>query len=59
MSRKKLGKITGYIIGGLPVLGMMGAAFMPISARTQQLLVLVALIWFQVFLILEVFLFGK
>ena len=49
----------GYIIGGLPVVGLLGASFTSITAKTQQLLVLFALIWFQVFLILEVFLFGK
>ena len=58
-TRKQIGKVMGYIIGGLPVVGLLGASFTAISAKTQQLLVLFALIWFQVFLLLEVFLFGK
>ncbi|MCX6081162.1 MAG: hypothetical protein NTW32_16655 [Chloroflexi bacterium] len=58
MSKEKFRSVIRYIMLGLPLAGVTVANFLNISARSHQFLVLIVLIWFQVFLLFEVF-FGK
>jgi hypothetical protein len=59
LTQAKLGRILRRTICGLPVAGIIFASLLPISVRGQQFLVLIALIWFQVFILFEVFAVGK
>lgn len=59
MHPRRPGKLIRYTLWVLPLAGAMVSAFLPISARSQQFLVLIVLIWFQTFLIVEVFLSGR
>jgi hypothetical protein len=51
----KLRKTLRYIIGSLPLVGIIIANFLTVSARAHQFLVLMTLVWFQAFIFYEVF----
>lgn len=55
MSKEKIKQVLRYTIIGLPLAGVALTNLLPISARTNQFLVMVTLIWFQVFILFEVF----
>jgi len=55
MSKEKIKQIVRYSIICLPLAGVTFANLLPISARTNQFLMMVTLIWFQVFILFEVF----
>jgi hypothetical protein len=59
MLKGKIGLILRYTVRGLPLAGITAANLLPLSARGHQFLVLVALVWFQVFILFEVFSVGK
>ena len=44
---------------GLPFAGTVAASFLPLQRLGQQFLVLVVLVWLQVFFIFECFLINK
>ena len=54
MSRKELRRFIGYALCGLPLLGVMVADLLPLPPRGQQFLVMIALVWFELFILLEV-----
>lgn len=55
MSKEKFQKGIRYIVLGLPLIGVAWANFLNISAQSHQFLVMIVLIWFQVFILFEVF----
>jgi hypothetical protein len=55
MTKTRFSKIIRRIIMGLPLAGIVVMNLFPISARMHQFLVMIALIWFQVFILSEVF----
>ena len=55
MSKEKIQKTVRYIVIGLPLIGVAGANFLNIPAIAHQFLVLIVLLWFQVYLFFEVF----
>jgi hypothetical protein len=59
MLKEKIRKIIRYTLLGLPLAGTAVANLLPISARGHQFLVLIVLLWFQVFILFEVFSIGK
>jgi hypothetical protein len=50
----RIKKISRRILIGLPLVGIVGAAFIPLQAWAQQALVLFTLLWFYVFVLFEV-----
>jgi hypothetical protein len=59
VSKEKVGKVVRYALMGLPLAGAGLSSFLPISVRSQQFLVLVTLLWLQIFTLFEVFSVGK
>jgi len=59
MSKQKFSKALRYTLLGLPLVGAAGANFLNISAGAHQFLILITLLWFQVFILFEVFIGGK
>ena len=59
MSKRKVQKIALYILLSLPLAGAVVADLMPISARSQQFLMMIVLIWAQVFFVFEMFQTGR
>ena len=56
---KKIPKVLKLVILGLPLAAAAGTAFLPIPRLGQQLVMLIVLIWVQVFFIVEWFLTGR
>lgn len=54
-----LQKSIRYTILGLPLAGIVVSSLLPISRLGSQLLMLILLIWFQVFFIFDIFFNGK
>jgi hypothetical protein len=59
MPKDKIRKIIRYAICGLPLGGILVSSALLNSARLHQFLILIALIWFQAFILFEVFSTGK
>jgi hypothetical protein len=59
MKKGKLPKGFKLIVQGLPLAGAVVAMFLPLSRLGQQFLVLIALLWVQLFFIIEVFILGS
>jgi hypothetical protein len=59
MKNKKLQKAVKIVARGLPLAGAAVAALLPLQQLGQQFLMLIVLLWIQVFFISEVFLAGK
>ncbi|MCX6082890.1 MAG: hypothetical protein NTW32_25455 [Chloroflexi bacterium] len=51
---KKIGTLVKRWLFGMPIAAIIFASLMPLQARTQQVLVLFTLIWFNVFLLYDV-----
>ena len=59
MERKKLSIDFKKVLVGLPLAGAFGTTFLPMIQRLgQQFLILIVLIWIQVFFIIECYLAG-
>ncbi len=56
---KKLSKPLRLVMQGLPLAGVVGASLLHVQKFGQQFLVLIILLWIQVFFIVECFLIGK
>jgi thiol:disulfide interchange protein len=54
----KLKSILKWALTGLPLGGVVWASFLPLQSWMQQALVLVTLVWFMVFLLLDTFFLG-
>jgi hypothetical protein len=60
MRQKVSMKVLRWVIMGMPLGGAAFASlFFPLVRSSQQFLVLIVLVWIQVFLIFDIFLFGK
>jgi len=59
LKNANLKKNMRYFIRVLPLAGIIVSAFLPLSPIGRQLLVLVLLVWLQIYFLLDVFLFGK
>ncbi len=56
MRTKKLPRALKYAIRGLPLAGAAASVFLPLHQTGQQFMVLIVLIWVQVYFIFEIFL---
>lgn len=59
LAKKKLSKVVKFTLRGLPLAGAAGSVLLPLQKTGQQFMVLIVLIWVQVYLVMEVFLVGK
>jgi hypothetical protein len=59
MSKEKLKKLFIACIRGLPLAGVAVANTLTLSNRGHQFLILITLIWLQVYFLFEVFSDGK
>jgi len=59
MAGKKLSKTVKFVLRGLPLAGVIGTVLLPLQRTGQQFMVLIVLVWVQVYFILEIFLAGK
>ena len=59
LKKADLKKSVRYAIQGLPLAGIIIASLLPISTLGRQMLILVLLLWFQVFFIFDIFFNGK
>jgi hypothetical protein len=59
MKRKKMNVILKYILRGLPLAGAVASTFFPLHQLGRQFMILIVLVWVQVFFIFELFLAGR
>lgn len=59
MKKGKLDRRLRLVIQGLPLAAIVGSSLLPVQQLGQQFLVLITLLWIQVFFIVECFLVGK
>jgi hypothetical protein len=59
MSKEKLKRVFLFGIRGLPLAGVAVANMLTLSVREHQFLILITLIWLQVFFLFEVFSVGN
>ena len=52
-------KLIYRALMGMPLAGAFGAMFMNLTQLQSQILILIVLVWAQVFFVFEVFLMGK
>jgi len=55
-AKKKIPKVWKLVIQGLPLAAAAGTAFLPLPRLDQQFVILIVLVWLQVFFIAEFFL---
>lgn len=54
----KINRIIKWILTGLPLGGIIWTSFLPVQAWVQQALILVTLVWFYVFFLMDTFFLG-
>jgi cobalamin synthase len=59
VSNEKIRKIARLSIRSLPLAGLLIGSLLQLTVFGRQLLILALLVWFDVYLIFEVFLNGK
>ena len=59
MKKKKIDRRLKLVIEGLPLAAVVGSSLLPVQRMGQQFLVLITLLWIQVFFIVECFVIGK
>ena len=59
LQKKKLPKTMKLALQGLPLAGAALTALLPIPRLGQQFVILIVLLWIQVFFLVEAFLAGK
>jgi hypothetical protein len=59
MKKQKIDRRLKLLIQGLPLAGVVGSSFLTVQRSGQQFLVLITLLWIQVFFLVECFLVGK
>jgi len=57
--KKKLAKGWKWFFQGAPLAAAAGATFLPVQRLGQQFIVLILLLWVQVFFIVNVFMSNK
>lgn len=58
-SKSSVKTVLKWTFTGLPLIGVIWASFLPLQTWEQQSLVLVTLIWFMVFFLLDTLFLGK
>ena len=56
--KKKGKRALKWVLAGLPLGGVLWASFLPLQTWMQQALILVVLLWFYVFFLLDAFFLG-
>jgi len=56
IKKANLKKNIRYIIRGLPLAGIIVSSFLPMPPTGRQLLILGLLVWFQIFILFDIFL---
>jgi hypothetical protein len=59
MKKQKLDRRLKLVIQGLPLAAVVGSSLLTVQRSGQQFLVLITLLWIQVFFIVECFVAGK
>ena len=59
MKKQKIDRRLKLVVEGLPLAAIIGSSLLPVQRMGQQFLVLITLLWIQVFFILECFLVSK
>jgi len=59
IKKANLKKSIRYIIRGLPLAGIIVSSLLPMSATGRQLLMLGLLVWFQIFIVFDIFLYER
>jgi hypothetical protein len=59
MKKKGIPKGWKLVIQGLPLAGAAATTFLPLQRLGQQFIMLIVLLWLQVFFIVECFIAGK
>jgi hypothetical protein len=59
MKKKRIPKGWKLALQGLPLAGAAATSFIPLQRWGQQFLILIALLWVQVFFIIEYLFVGK
>jgi hypothetical protein len=59
MMKKRFPKGLKLMIQGVPLVAAAATTFLPLQRLGQQFVVLIVLLWVQVFFIVEVFLAGR
>jgi hypothetical protein len=59
MTRKKFSKTLKFALRALPLVGAAGTAFLPLARTGQQFMVLIVLVWVQVYFVLELYMAGR
>ena len=57
--KKRFPRNLKLLIQGLPLVAAGATAFLPLQGLGQQFVVLIVLLWLQVFFIVEIFLAGR
>jgi polyferredoxin len=57
-ARDRIRRTLKWVLTCLPLGGIIWASFLPLTTWMQQALILVALIWFYVFFLLDTFFLG-
>ncbi len=59
LARKKLSKTLKVGLRVLPLAGAAASVALPLGRYAQQFMILIVLVWVQVYFVLDVFLAGK
>jgi hypothetical protein len=59
IKKKRIPKVWKLVIQGLPLAAAATTVFLPLHRLGQQFVVLIVLIWLQVFFIVECFMINK
>jgi hypothetical protein len=59
LARGKAKRTFKWILAGLPLGGVLWASFLPLQTWMQQALILIVLVWFYVYFLLDVFFVNK
>jgi len=59
IKKANLKKNIRNIIRGLPLAGIIVSSFLPLPATGRQLLILVLLVWFQIFILFDIFQYER
>jgi|WetSurMetagenome_2_1015567.scaffolds.fasta_scaffold402945_1 hypothetical protein len=55
-SRKKLPQVLKHVIRGIPLAGAAATTFLPLTRTGHQFMILIVLVWLQVYFVIELFL---
>ncbi len=57
--QKKLPKTVRYALRAMPLAGAVAFSFLPLQQIGRQFLILIVLVWVQVYFVLELFMAGR